>query len=52
MGIVVEPKELDFRERLKRLKHTDFELRRKRGDLIQVYKVHTTLKWKSLGIAI
>jgi hypothetical protein len=43
-GMVLELKGLEYVERLKRLKLTDMELRRKRGDLIQLYKICNGLR--------
>ena len=50
--MVVELKGLEYGERLKRLGYTDLELRRKRGDLIQLYKVSKGLEEVDLGMTI
>ena len=51
-GMVVDLKGLEYGERLKRLGYTDLELRRKRGDLIQLYKVSKGLEEVDLGMTI
>ena len=51
-GMVLELKGLEYVERLKRLKLTDMELRRKRGDLIQLYKICNGLEEVDLGMNI
>ena len=45
--IVREMKNLEYSERLKRLDLTTLEQRRKRGDLIQIYKMMNGLEKKS-----
>lgn len=51
-GMVLELKGLGYEERLKRLGLTDMELRRKRGDLIQLYKISNGLEEVDLGMDI
>ena len=51
-GMVLELKGLGYEERLKRLGLTDMELRRKRGDLIQLYKICNGLEEVDLGMNI
>ncbi len=50
--MVVELKGLEYGERLKRLGYTNLELRRKRGDSIQLYKVSKGLEEVDLGMTI
>ena len=51
-GMVLELKGLEYGDRLKRLGYTDLELRRKRGDLIQLYKVSKGLEEVDLGMTM
>ena len=49
-GMVLELRGLEYEERLNRLGYTNLELRRKRGDLIQLYKVSKGLEEIDLGM--
>ena len=49
-GMVLELRGLEYEERLRRLGYTNLELRRKRGDLIQLYKVSKGLEEVDLGV--
>lgn len=51
-GMVTELKGLEYEERLKILGYTNLEVRRKRGDLIQIYKIAKGLDEVDLGINI
>ena len=51
-GMVVGLKGMEYGKRLKRLGYTDLELRRKGGDLIQLYKVSKGLEEVDLGMTI
>ena len=50
--MVLELRGLEYEERLRRLGYTNLELRRKRGDLIQLYKVSKGLEEVDLGVNI
>ena len=43
---------MEYEERLKKLRYTDLEMRRKCGDLIQLYKISNDLVEVVLGIKI
>ena len=48
--MVQELKGLEYPERLEKLGYTDLETRRKRGDLIQLYKIANGLEEVNLGV--
>ncbi len=48
--MVQELKGLEYPERLEKLGYTDLETRRKRGDLIQLYKIANVLEEVNLGV--
>lgn len=48
--MVQELKGMEYGERLKKLGYTNLEMRRKRGDLIQLYKITNGLEEVDLGI--
>ena len=48
--MVQELKGMEYGERLKKLGYTNLEMRRKRGDLIQLYKIANGLEEVDLGI--
>ena len=48
--MVLELRGMEYGERLKKLGYTDLEMRRKRGDLIQLYKIANGLEEVDLGI--
>ncbi len=49
-GMIQELKGMEYGERLKKLGYTNLEMRRKRGDLIQLYKIVNGLEEVDLGI--
>jgi len=48
--MVQELKGLEYPERLEKLGYTDLETRRKRGDLIKLYKIANGLEEVNLGV--
>ena len=49
-GMVLELRGMEYGDRLKKLGYTDLEMRRKRGDLIQLYKIANGLEEVDLGV--